>query len=489
MFIGSVRRVHRQWQNLLHLDDDVKAQLMRSTTWADGLRGIATLGVVASHLVLCFARSLARPCCGEDQTTPKLFQRPVLRLIASGHSWVAVFLVLLGFVNALKPVKQIQSGQTEAALNSLNTAAFRRAFRLFLPCTLATSVAWLVCQLGFMENARNSDAWWLYTNTPPPSPTWLQAIKDLLTALYRTWDFREGDVIYNQPQWTMMFLLEGSMLVFATLLVVARLTSKWRTVILSLIAVWSTNWSFVIGDPLVGFTCLAGIVLAEFSLSDVPAKLAQSRWCIFLAGWLWKVSLVLMSVPYDFADGSAWSKGLTYFARQYFPHAASNEIPRAWGSIGAVMLVVGIILSPHARRLLSTGPLMWLGKISFPVFLLHPLFMQTIMPIFAFSQDQKYEITAVPGPLDTNGMPPAEQTYRFKQRGNIALFAAISITIMCTCGAAHIWTTKVEPFFGKVTAMCEDIMTGKSQATLPYVRQVQQENDHAVLAKKEGSLA
>lgn len=485
----NVGRLQRKWQQIWHLDDEVQIQLMQSTKWADGLRGIATLGVVASHLVLCFARSLARPCCGNDQVIPMLFQRPVLRLIASGHSWVAVFLVLLGFVNALKPVKQLRSGQTEAALSGLNTASFRRAFRLFLPCTLATSIAWFACQLGLMENARRSDAWWLYSNTPPPSPTWAQAIKDLFTALYRTWDFREGDVIYNQPQWTMVFLLEGSMLVFAALLVVARLTTIWRTVMLSMIALWSTNWSFVIGDPLVGFTCLAGIMLAEFSLSDTPAKLVQTRWCVFLAGWCRVTSLVLMSVPYDSADNAAWSKALTYFAQQYFPHASTGEIPRTWGSIGAVLLIIGIILSPRARFLLSAQPLLWLGKISFPVFLLHPSFMQTIMPLFAFSSEQTYEIRAIEGPLDTKGMPPVEQIYRFKQRGDIAIFSSIIITIACTCAASHLWIMKVEPVFGRLTAVCEDIMTGQKHITLPQVRQAQQENGHIVLNKKVGLLA
>ena len=217
------------------------------TLSCQGLRGIATLGVVSSHLVLCFGRSLVRPCCGHDEVTPMLFQRPVLRLISTGHSWVAVFFVLMGFVNSLKALKLAQLDQRESALSTLATASLRRPFRLILPASLATIIAWAVCQLGLMEGGRTGDAWWLYENTPPPSTSWFQAFMHLWTALWHTWTYG-GANMYDQPQWTMIFLLQGSMMVFAALLVVINLNTQWRTFMLTVFVFWSFNLSVALAD-------------------------------------------------------------------------------------------------------------------------------------------------------------------------------------------------------------------------------------------------
>ena len=176
-----------------------------------------------------------------------LFQRPVLRLISTGHSWVAVFFVLMGFVNSLKPLMSIRVAEEREALAILATSSFRRPFRLILPASLATIIAWTTCQLGLMEKARSGDAWWLYENTPAPSSSWMQALKHLWTALSQTWTYG-GANMYNQPQWTMIFLLQGSMMVFTALLVVTNLTTRWRTLMLTLFIFLSLTLSVVLED-------------------------------------------------------------------------------------------------------------------------------------------------------------------------------------------------------------------------------------------------
>lgn len=160
---------------------------------------------------------------------------------------MAVFFVLMGFVNSLKPLKQARSGQYEAALSNLASSSFRRTFRLILPSSLATMVAWMICQLGLMERGRTGDAWWLYENTPAPSSSWSQALKALSKALWHTWTFG-GSNVFDQPQWTMIYLLQGSMMVFTVLLVVINLNARWRTLMLILFVFWSLNLSVALGD-------------------------------------------------------------------------------------------------------------------------------------------------------------------------------------------------------------------------------------------------
>lgn len=171
-----------------------------------------------------------------------LWQRPIFRLLAQGHSWVAMFLVLSGFVNALKPLKLARSGQVENALTNLALASFRRTFRLMLPAAAATVASWVICQLGMYELSRNGDAYWLYTYTPVMSYSWGTALEDLVKGLRATWTIWEINP-YDQPQWALIYLLEGSMFVFCALLMVVNLAPAWRMGMLAFFALWSLDWS------------------------------------------------------------------------------------------------------------------------------------------------------------------------------------------------------------------------------------------------------
>lgn len=163
----------------------------------------------------------------------------------------------MGFVNALKPLKLARTDQLEDAVIRLSSTSLRRIFRLVLPATLATIIAWLACQLKLMERARDSDAWWLYTNTPGPSSTLFDAIQDLFIAFEHTWLHNVGDNAYDQPQWTMLFLLQGSLMILLGLLVTLGLLPKWRIIVLATAAISSVTWTSLPGDRKSWATCFA----------------------------------------------------------------------------------------------------------------------------------------------------------------------------------------------------------------------------------------
>lgn len=210
-----------------------------------GLRGIAALYVVSSHVVLCYAVGLVNPCC--DGGSPSLFQRPIFRLVTSGHSWVAIFFILMGFVNSLKPVSLARSGKADAASAKLAASAFSRVLRLVLPAAFATCFSWLLCQLGFYEMSRQSDAFWLEHNTPEPSLNIFAAFVDLKNAMVDTW-LLATDNAYDQPQWALIYLLQGSLMTILALLMTINMTPLWRTLSLGILALISIDWSYHIGD-------------------------------------------------------------------------------------------------------------------------------------------------------------------------------------------------------------------------------------------------
>ena len=174
-------------------------------------------------------------------------QKPILRLVGQGHAWVACFIILSGFVNSLKAIKLVRQGNIDGALNNLAISSFRRSFRLFLPATAATILSWFICQFGAYETARQSDAYWLYITSPQPSYSWGTAIEDLIRAVRNTWLFNPENV-YDQPQWALLYLLEGSMVCFMGVLATVNLTPRWRIATLTLCWFWSWNWGIRIGD-------------------------------------------------------------------------------------------------------------------------------------------------------------------------------------------------------------------------------------------------
>ena len=201
---------------------------------------------MCSHMTLAFARYIVRPAEGENGAI-SLMQQPIFRLVAQGPAWVALFFILSGFVNALKPIKLARSGNIEAALSNLAISSFRRPFRLALPATAATVCIWLVTQFGAFETARNSDAYWLYITSPSPNETWSKAVKDLISAIRTTWLYEPSNP-YDQPQWALIYLLQGSLFVFAVLLLTINLTPRFRVLAVVVCYFWSMNWSNQLRD-------------------------------------------------------------------------------------------------------------------------------------------------------------------------------------------------------------------------------------------------
>jgi hypothetical protein len=190
---------------------------------------------------------MVNACCAPDSSSPSLFQRPILRLPAAGHSWVAIFFILMGFVNALKPIKLARADQADKASVNLARGAFGRVCRLIIPAAIATLFSWIICQFGLYQMARESDAYWLYTTSPSPSPSFVDAIADLLISLRDTWIFGRENA-FDQPQWALIHLLQGSMMIITALFLTVNMNALWRTISMSILAIWAINWSETIND-------------------------------------------------------------------------------------------------------------------------------------------------------------------------------------------------------------------------------------------------
>lgn len=146
-----------------------------------------------------------------------------------GRASVAAFAILSGYVNALKPTKQTRAGQIDAALSGIAKSAYRRTGRFMIPAVISTTLSWLVCQLGGYKLAKQVSSNWIRDTSPSASATFPKAFADLFHALITTWT--NGANPYDRIQWTLTYLLRGSMLVYLTLFATAYIRPKFRIMV------------------------------------------------------------------------------------------------------------------------------------------------------------------------------------------------------------------------------------------------------------------
>ena len=125
----------------------------------------------------------------------------------------------------------------------------------------------------------------------------------------------------------------------------------------------------------VGFCVLYGMVLTEFSLSSLSRNLGP-RTANTLGLSVAFVGLILMSYPQDAPEIASWSNALVHLGQEVLPY--NDDKSKLLVAVGSLILTLGTIISPFARWLSGLPPLVWLGKISFPLYLLHGTFIRSL---------------------------------------------------------------------------------------------------------------
>lgn len=164
-----------------------------------------------------------------EKLPPSLMQLPFLRCLVMGRASVAEFALLSGWVNSLSPLKKARAGNFDAALQGIAKSAFRRTGRFVIPAVFATTLSWLLCQFGAYRIANISSSNWIRDTSPGPSGSFALAFYDLFKALGTTWI--NGSNEYDRIQWTLTFLLKGSMMTYLTLFATVYVKPKWRMAI------------------------------------------------------------------------------------------------------------------------------------------------------------------------------------------------------------------------------------------------------------------
>ncbi|MCJ1472706.1 hypothetical protein MMC13_001355 [Lambiella insularis] len=415
----------------------------RETRWADGLRGFASLLVVTAHITRALAPVMLSPAMSET-LPPMILQLPFLRVFFMGRASVAIFAILSGYVNALKPIRQTKSGQVDFALSNVAKSAFRRTARFIIPAVLATTLSWFICQFGGYGLTQDVDSAWIRETSPLPSSSFAGALYDLFNNLVTTWT--DGGNQYDRIQWTLCYLLRGSMLVYVTIVATAYVQSKYRMLIYT--ALYLYYWRM--GDPVIGMNIYAGMLLAELTFDpDVQSFVVDhSHLSSFLSFPLMILGTYIISYPEENPEWATWSNGLLRLGYHIFPDGA--EFARFYPALGTNILLLGIFFNATAKRLFASQALCWLGKMSFAVYLIHGPLIRSVLTWML------YGASAQPLPLgkDDNGndLPPAW----IPLVSRWLVFFILPVFYILLYRLAQLWTCYVEPWCGLATSLIEE---------------------------------
>ena len=400
------------------------------------------------------------------------WQWPIIRTPLNGHAFVAIFFLLAGYNNALKPIKTAREGNPQAAASDLMASAFRKTFRFVLPTMCAQVIIWLVAELGYYDMAAriSEGEGWLGFTSPKASATWVQAFKNLLWSWYSLWV--SGECLYDRNYWAMLQLLKASFMVYVMLLITLRCAPRYRMMLCAgmYIYCWMCD-DCKLRDTLrklgangttarIGLNVYAGIFLAELSMAFPLPNAESSSSFRDQAHYILPLILAFFAVltmghPSEKDHFAMWTRMYKKLAVHIFPTGADYHY--FWCTIGEQMLMVSIMFSADLQKILSHPIMLWLGRISFAIYLLHGFIVRTFMlwllyglrePIWLYSKDNAGNVDeaweALPNPH--GWMYPV----------------CFAVTFALLLFLSHIFTEYVEQFCAFVTRKLEEVTCPQS---------------------------
>ncbi len=297
----------------------------------DSIRGLAALAVLLSHSLIF------------EWPAPitKAVNLPFVNLAFNGKEAVAMFFVLSGYVLAVPYLtEKMPGGKRKIYLPSFYA---RRFTRIWLPWFFAFFASMLAQRFLFRD----------WTTNPPLNEwaaqfwhvpqTWESCVRQCLFVLH------DARVQLLSQDWSLGIELKASVLL--PLFVV--LASGWRQAALALFAAglaWKT------GTGIFYTSFIMGVVLAGYGRQILAWPQLASRH--------FKLGLLLA--------------GLTLYQGQQL--MGPGKISWLVTSLGCILILVAVLASARLQAFLQLSPLVFLGRISYSVYLLQFIVILCVLP-------------------------------------------------------------------------------------------------------------
>ncbi|WP_250513835.1 acyltransferase [Caballeronia sp. INDeC2] len=317
----------------------------------DSLRGIAALTVVFSHY---------------SQITPtRWLQHVPWRVFAEGHSAVILFFALSGFALTLQVTSESKPGFAEFVI--------KRVCRIYIPYLFAVLAAYAAYCVLYRSNLSWTGEW--------VNEAWHAGINrhDLLNHIYFLIPFSNSTL--DPVLWSLVYEMRISLL-FPMLVVAVFAMPVWFSVALSACLSLAAFGYYHHAHRTLMDASLQGEwiptihYISMFVLGALIAryrKAITSKLAAYSAHWLFAALLISLALY-----------GLVGSVNR---HLISNDVLRSfaddWVILPAVtgILVLAISLERFAT-ILTARPLVFLGKISFSLYLLHCIVLMGVLHFF-----------------------------------------------------------------------------------------------------------
>jgi len=166
-------------------------------------------------------------------------------------------------------------------------------------------------------------------------------------------------------------------------------------------------------------------------------------------------ALFLCGYPDGHAEWAPWSRALQTFGNQIT--ISGTELWRLWPGIGAQLIIVVVIISPSLQWFFSRPIMLWLGRISFPIYLIHGSLLRSVLTWMVYSFGEWVTHREM-----VNGEIKHEWTELMAPTNLWVYTLAIPAWVAFVLGAAHIWDKTVEQWCVRITKKIETMTTASS---------------------------
>jgi peptidoglycan/LPS O-acetylase OafA/YrhL len=326
-------------------------QTQHKINYLEGIRGIAAFIVLLHHFTLGFYPAYYSMNMAEGHmdsgNVEKMVGTSPLNFFVNGSMAVSVFFVLSGIVLSYR---FFETKNTDI----LRGLAVKRYPRLMLPVLFATLLFYAIQALGGVHSTEaatiTKSTWWLPANGNFD-------MRFLLMLRITLWDvFFKCNNVYITVLWTLCTEMYGSFLVFAILALFGQMRLRWVVY-----GVVFTYFIFIMQYFYLAF--ILGIVLSDLMVHK-PQTFAQFRKPFIVP--LLIVGFYLASYP---ASGFVKIEETIY---RYLTLGIFSSVD-LYHALGATLLIFSVLCSSFLQKMFTNRVSLFLGKISFSMYLLHPI--------------------------------------------------------------------------------------------------------------------
>lgn len=315
----------------------------------EGLRGFAALIVFFSHIKNTFFPSYSEPLMFYLKTLTNnkylaIAFHSFIEILFNGFVAVDIFWIMSAYVLTMGFFKM----DTDKLIKQLKNSISKRYFRLMIPVagSILFSYAFMKFNLFYnieliKQNIKYDNVW--LSSQFSYSPDFIQVLR---TIFWNTFFNYNAQVSYNSSLWTMSPEFFGSLLCFSSIVITRNNNKRYLFyMVIILISIFYQNrW-------LLAFTL--GVILSDYNNTghkenSIAAKIKKFEIKFFKTDWI-PVFLVLFIIAFI---GLGDFYGIAYLFESF-------------------LIVYLTLNSKYLSYLFSTKPFVFLGKISFSLYLIH----------------------------------------------------------------------------------------------------------------------